>query len=157
MLAYAIAREPTFAPAIGGVGALGAVFLAFVLLGSSEALIPWAVACLAGAYVLSLSARGGGGVDEGAPLVAAGVLAFAELAVWSRQERHSYRAPRSISAARAVALLALLLGGLIAAALVVGVSAVPAGGGLAWTLVGAAAAVAILGVAVRLAQRTSLH
>ena len=157
VLAYAVAREPKFAPAIGGVGAVGAIFLAFVLLGHSEALVPWAVAFLGAAYVLSLVARGGGGVDEGTPLVAAGLLAFAELAVWSRQERQSYRAARAIFVTRAIALLALVLGGLIAAALVVGVSAVPTGGGLAWTLVGAVAAVAILGVAVRLAQRTPLH
>lgn len=153
VLAYAIVHEPTFTAAIAGIGGVGAVFLAVVLLGRSEALLPWALACVGGAYVLSLFARGGSGVDEGVPFVAAGVLACGELAAWSRQERATFSAPRAIMTARAVALLALVLGGLAAAALVLAVSAVPAGAGLAWTVAGAAAAVGVLGVAVRLAQR----
>ena len=152
MLAYAVARETTFAVAIAGIGALGAVFLVFVLLGRSEALLVWALACLGAAYVLSLVARGGSGVDEGVPLVATGLLACGELAAWSRQERGARRVPFAVTNARAVAVAALTFAGLAASTLVLAVSAVPTGAGLAWTVLGAAAAVGVLGVAVRLAQ-----
>ena len=90
-------------------------------------------------------------IDERAPLVALGVFACGEFAAWSVQERRA--TPRAITLARVVALAALTFAGLAAAALVLSISAVPAGNGLAWTVLGAAAAVATLGVAARLAQR----
>jgi hypothetical protein len=151
VLAYAIAREPTFAAAIAGIGGIGALTLGFMLMGTEE-LLPWALACLGGAYALSLVAHGSA-IDPRAPLVALGLFTCGELASWSLQERYARATPRSITAARAIAVAALALSGLAAAALVLSVSAVPAGNGLAWTVLGAAAAVAILGVAARLAQR----
>ncbi|HET8895400.1 MAG TPA: hypothetical protein VFM96_15025 [Gaiellaceae bacterium] len=151
MLAYAVAREPAFAAAIAGIGGIGAVMLAFVLVGSEELLV-WAIACLGGAYALSLVAHGSA-IDPRAPLVALGLFACAELASWSLQERHARATPHAITGARAFAVAALALSGLAAAALVLAISAVPAGNGVAWTVLGAAAAVAILGVAARLAQR----
>jgi len=151
VLAYAIAREPAFAAAIAGIGGIGALLLVFVLMGSEE-LLPWTLACLGGAYALSLVAHGSA-IDPRAPLVALGLFMCGELASWSLQERYARATPRAITAARAVAVAALALAGLVAAALVLSISAVPAGNGLAWTVLGAAAAVAILAVAVRLAQR----
>ena len=153
MLAYAIAHEPTFAGPIAGIGGIGALLLALVLLGRADELLPWAVACLGGAYALSLVAHAGAGVDGRAPLVAAGLFACAELAAWSVQERHGRVTPLAITLARGVAVAALTLAGLAVAGLVLAVSAAPAGNGLAWTVLGAAAAVAILGVAARLAQQ----
>lgn len=125
--------------------------LALVLAGSEELLV-WAIACLGGAYALSLVAHGSA-IDPRAPLVAFGIFACAELASWSLQERYAHAAPRAITFTRAFAVVALALSGLVAAALVLAISAVPAGDGIAWTVLGAAAAVAILGVAARLAQR----
>lgn len=151
VLTYAIAREPAFAAAIAGIGGIGGVMLAFVLAGSEELLV-WAIACIGGAYALSLVAHGST-IDPRAPLVALGLFACAELASWSLQERSVRATPRAIAAARTLAVAALGLSGLAAAALVLAVSAVPAGRGVAWTVLGAAAAVAILGVAARLAQR----
>lgn len=155
VLTYAVAREPAFAAAIAGIGGIGAVTLAFVLAGTEELLV-WAIACLGGAYALSLVAHGSA-IDPRAPLVAFGLFACAELASWSLQERYARATPRAITAGRAFAVAALALSGLAAAGLVLSVSALPAGNGIAWTVLGAAAAVAILGVAVRLAQRASLH
>ena len=151
MLAYAIAQEPAFAAAIAGIGGIGAVVLVFVLMGTEELLV-WAIACLGGAYALSLVAHGSA-IDPRAPLVALGLVACAELASWSLQERYARKTPAAITFARAFAVVALALSGLAAAALVLSVSALPAGNGIAWTVLGAAAAVAILGVAARLAQR----
>ena len=152
VLAYAIAREPAFAAAIAGIGGIGAVILVFVLMGTEELLV-WAIACLGGAYALSLVAHGSA-IDPRAPLVALGLFACAELASWSLQERYARKTPSAITAARAFAVAGLALSGLAAAGLVLAVSAVPAGNGLAWTVLGAAAAVAILGVAARLAKRS---
>ena len=47
-----------------------------------------------------------------------------------------------------------LLGAAYTIALVVSLAAAPAGGGLAWTVLGAASAVAVVTLAVRLARRT---
>jgi len=151
VLAYAIAREPVFASAIAGIGGMGALMLALVLAGSEE-LLPWALAALGGAYAVSLVAHGSA-IDPRAPLVALGLFASGELASWSLQERYARATPRAITAARALAVTGLALAGLAAAALVLSASAVPAGNGLAWTVLGAAAAVAVLGLAARLAQR----
>ena len=151
MLAYSIVREPAFAAAIAGIGGIGAVMLVFVLAGSEELLV-WAIACLGAAYALSLVAHGSA-IDPRAPLVALGLFTCAELASWSLQERYARATPPAIVATRAFALAALALSGLAAAGLVLAISAVPAGNGIAWTVLGAAAAVTILGVAARLAQR----
>ncbi len=152
MLAYAIAHEPSFGAAIGGIGGLGALLLALVLRGRADELLPWAIALLGGAYALSLVAHAGGGVDGRAPLVAAGLFACAELAAWSVQERHGHATPFTITLARGVAVAALTLVGLAVAGLLLAAAAAPAGNGPAWTVLGAAAAVAILTIAARLAQ-----
>jgi len=152
VLANAIAHEPTVAAAIAGIGGIGALLLAVVLFARADELLPWALATLGGAYALSLVAHAGGGVDGRAPLVAAGLFACGELAAWSVQERHDHATPFAITLARGVAIAGLTVAGLAVAGLVLAVSAAPAGNGLAWTVLGAAAAVAILGVAARLAQ-----
>jgi hypothetical protein len=56
--------------------------------------------------------------------------------------------------ARALALGALALVSLAVASLAVGLSAAPAGSGLAWTVLGATSAVGIVGAAVALARRS---
>ena len=97
----------------------------------------------------------GSAVDDGAPLVAAAMLLCAELAAWSLDERQRDRGGacgrrRASHGASARSLPASLA----AAGLVVALSLAP-GSGLAWTVLGAAAALLVVGVAVRLARRAS--
>lgn len=134
-----------------GLGALGGLFLAFVLALRAEALLPWSLAVLGGAYALAVLAKDTA-VDGRAPLVGAGLLLCGELAAWSLQERGRIATPPTLTSARAVAVSVLVLAGLVAAAVVVSLSAVPAGRNLSWTVLGAAATVAIVGVAARLAR-----
>jgi hypothetical protein len=152
VLAYAAARVPDVAALVAGVGAVGALLLAFVLVRGVDELLSWALVLLGGAYTISLFVHGAA-VDEGAPLVAAGLLLCGELAAWSLDERHAIAADREVVLRRAVAVALLALAGLGAAAAVVGFSAAPAGGGLGWTVLGAAAAVLVVGVAAQLARR----
>jgi hypothetical protein len=133
-----------------GIGAIGVVLLAFVLVRKLDDLLPWAVIPLGIAYTVSLLLHGSG-VDGGAPLVAAGLLLCAELAAWSIDEQFAIPAERAVVVARASALAALVLGSLVVATLVVALSLAPASG-LAWTVLGAAAAVGVVGLAVRLAR-----
>ena len=152
MLAYAAARVPNVAALVAGIGAVGAVLLAFVLVRSADELLPWALIFLGGAYAVSLFVHGAS-VDESAPLVAAGLLLCGELAAWSLDERDAVAAEREVVLRRAVALAALALASLGAAAAVIAFAAAPAGGGLGWTVLGAAAAVLVVGLAARLARR----
>ena len=114
-------------------------------------LLPWAVLLLAVAYAIALVVRGAA-VDGGAPLVAAGLLVCAELAAWSADERQAIAAERTVVVARATALAVLVAVSTTAAGLVVALSLAP-GAGLAWTVVGAAASVLVVGLAVRLSQQ----
>jgi hypothetical protein len=151
VLVYATTREPKLAFAILGIGSIGAVLLAFVLVRRMDELLLWALIPLGVAYTVSLVAHGSS-VDGGAPLVAAGLLICAELAAWSLDERHSIAADRTVVAARITALGALVASGIAASGLVVALSLAP-GSGLAWTVLGALASVVLVGLAVRLAQQ----
>ena len=126
------------------------MLLLSVLVRGVVAPLPWAVVLLGIAYTVSLVLHGSG-IDGGAPLVAVGALLSAELAAWSIDEQFAMPAERAVVLARASALGALVLGSLAVATLVVALSLVPAGG-LAWTVLGAAAAVGVVGLAVRLAR-----
>ncbi|HXY82009.1 MAG TPA: hypothetical protein VEH55_11620 [Gaiellaceae bacterium] len=154
MLAYAAARVPSLAGLVVAIGLLGALLLAFVLVRRADDLLPWALAVLAVAYTVSLFVHGAA-VDQAAPLVAAGLLLCGELAAWSLDERHGMAAERAVVLRRALALGTLVLAGLGASAAVVAFTAASAGNGLAWTAVGAAAAVLVVGTAARLARRTA--
>jgi hypothetical protein len=147
---YAAVREPPFAGLIGGIGAIGAALLAYVLVRRRDDLLPWAVVPLGIAYTLSLVLHGSS-VDGGAPLVAVGLLLCAELAAWSIDEQFAIPAERAVVLARASALAALVAGSAVVATLVVALSLVPASG-LAWTVLGAAAAVGVVALAVRVAR-----
>ena len=150
MLAYAALREPKLAALICAVGAPGAVLLALLLVRRMNELLPWALIPLGSAYTVSLVLHGSS-VDGGAPLVAAGLLVCAELAAWSLDERDAIAAERAVVLGRATALAGLVLAGLAVSGLVVALSLAPASG-LVWTALGAAAAVLVVGLAVRLAR-----
>jgi hypothetical protein len=114
-------------------------------------MLPWPILLIGVAYAIPLFVRGRG-IDEGAPLVGAGLLLSAELAAWSFDERWKIRAERAVLVARGVAVALLVLGALAASALVLALAAAPIGGGLAWTVLGAAAAVVVVGLAARLGR-----
>jgi hypothetical protein len=153
VLAYAVSRKPALSLLILGIGAIGAMLLAFVLLRRMDELLPWTLVLLGVAYTVSL-VFAGSGVDDGAPLVAAAMLVCAELAAWSLDEQHPIAAERAVVVVRAGALGTLVAASIAAAGLVVALSLAP-GSGLGWTVLGAAASVLVVAVAVRLALRTS--
>ncbi len=66
----------------------------------ADDVLPWALVLAGVAYAVPLFVRGRG-VDEGAPLVAAGLLLCGELAAWSFDERWAIRAERAVVLARA--------------------------------------------------------
>jgi hypothetical protein len=136
------------------LGGAGALLLLLVLARGLDDLLGSAILLLGAAYVLALYA-GEHVLDQGVPLVAAGLLACAELANWSLEERLPVAADRGLLVARARAVGILVGAGLAASALVLAVTAAPVGGGLAWTVLGAAAAVVALAVVARAARRSA--
>lgn len=152
MLAYVLARSDRATPATGALGAAGALLLLVALVRAYSAVVPWTVGLLAVGYGVALVARGRH-LDEGVPFVAVGLLLCGELASWSIDERLAIPAETAVWRARALALGALALGSLVVSSLAVALSAAPAGAGLAWTVLGAASAVAVIGAAVLLARR----
>ena len=152
MLAYAASRTGALAGLVLVIGGIGALVLAVVLVRAVDELLPWALLPLGGAYGIPVVAAGHG-VDQGAPLVAAGLLVCGELAAWSLDERWRIAAERVVVRRRAVALGALVLVGLAAATAVVAIADAPPGRGLSWTVVGAVAAVGAVGIGVFAARR----
>jgi len=151
VLAYAASRDLELAPVIAIVGAIGAMLLLFVIARRAEDVLAWSILMLGVAYSLSLVTHHRG-VDEVSPLVAGGLLLAAELATWSCAERREIRVERRVLVARGVAIAMLVVGGVGVSALVLGLAAAPVGGGLAWTILGAASAVGVIGLATRLAR-----
>jgi hypothetical protein len=82
------------------------------------------------------------------------LLLCGELAAWSLDERVRVDAEPGVLARRATAIGALVGAGLVASAAVVAVAAAPAGNGLSWTAIGAAAAVGAVGIGVVVARRS---
>jgi hypothetical protein len=105
-----------------------------------------------GTYVAAVAATGNG-VDASAPVVAVLLLLAGELSAWSIDERWRIRAEGQLNWRRGAAVSALALGGVLLAALVVSLSAVQPNHGLAWTVVGAAAAVGAAGTGIWVARR----
>jgi hypothetical protein len=81
------------------------------------------------------------------------LLLCAELAAWSLDERWRIPSDPQLPWRRGAAVAALALAGLVASTVVVALSAVPPDHGLAWTAVGAAAAVGAAGTGVWVARR----
>jgi hypothetical protein len=143
---------PRVAPLTATLGGLGGLLLLFVLVRGHDDLLGTAVLLVGAAYVLGLI-TGRHALDEAAPLVGAALLACTELATWSLEERLPVPADPRLAMRRAGAIGVLVLSGLAASGLVLAVAAGPAGSGLAWTFVGAAAAVVAVGVVARFASR----
>jgi len=150
-LAYVWTRDPGLAPITVTIATCGAVLLLYALLRRADDAMPWPIVLLGIAYAIPLFVRGSG-IDEGAPLVGVGLLLCSELAVWSFDERWSITAERAVIVSRVTAVGLLALAGLAASALVLALAAAPIGGGLAWTALGAASAVVVVGLAARLGR-----
>lgn len=148
-----IAHSAKAIPATGALAAAGAVFLLVALARAEAALVAWPVACLGTAYAIALVVQGGS-TDGAAPLVAVALFLCAELASWSIDEKLAIPAERAVVARRATALGGLALVALVVAALVVALASAPVGSGLAWTILGAASAVGVVGTAVSLVRRS---
>ncbi|HET7567427.1 MAG TPA: hypothetical protein VFJ91_05505 [Gaiellaceae bacterium] len=152
VLAYALWRSRGLGGLVATLGGIGALLLVVVLWKSWTELLSWSLATLGGAYAATLfvnTAR----VDEGAPLLGAGLLLCGELAALSLEGRWRIHAEVGVLRGRLLALAVLLLAGLAAAAAVVAAAGAGAGRGLAWTTLGAAAVVAVVGTAVALLRR----
>jgi hypothetical protein len=145
VFAYSVTREPTLAPLIAPVAAFGGLLLLFVLVRRTDDLLGWAILLNGLAYAGATIAHGTH-VDEAAPLVGVALLLCAELSTWSLNERWSIRAERGVHAARLAGIASLGVAGLAVSALVVALATASIGGGLVWTMLGAAAVVGVLAV-----------
>lgn len=130
--------------------AVAGILAAAVALAWRVAATWWAVAAFSAEYVGSLVGRNG--VDARAPVVGAGLLALAELILWS----HDLRSPAAIESEivrrRLVGLGALVLCSLLVGSLVLGGS-FGGNGRIELEIAGVVAACAILGLIVALARR----
>lgn len=127
------------------------LLLAFVLVRGQDELLGSALGLAGIGYAAAIVVHGSG-VDAAAPLVGAGLLLCGELAAWSLDERVTVAAGRPFLLVRAAAVAALAGAGLAVGALVVSLAAAPVGSGLAWTVLGAAAAVLVVALAARVAR-----
>ena len=151
MLALALTRDGSVAAALAPVAAVGTLLLvvAFVRGGGFLGLALW----LAGATYVAGIVAAGHATEATAPVVAVLLLLCGELAAWSLDERLRIRVDDLLAWRRGAAVGALALAGLVVSALVLALSAVPAGHGLFWTALGAAAAVGAAGTAIAFARR----
>ncbi|HEU5244986.1 MAG TPA: hypothetical protein VFU33_11345 [Gaiellaceae bacterium] len=151
VLADALVRAPSPVIAFVPGAALGAVLLGSALVFGVRDL--GAALFLAGGTYVAAVASAGDGVDGSAPLVATLLLLCGELSAWSVDERLEIRAAPPLARRRGAAVAVLALAGLAVATLVVALSAVPPNHGLAWTVLGAAAAVGAAGTGIWVARR----
>jgi hypothetical protein len=113
--------------------------------------VTWSLLLLGTEYAVALLLRGEGALEGAAPLVGAGLLLAAELAYWSI-DLSPGPADAGLAARRLGAVAGLAAGSLALGSLVIVLTTVPLGGGLAWDLVGIAAAAATLALIARLAR-----
>jgi hypothetical protein len=128
------------------LGGAGAVLLGLVLARGHDELLGSALLLLGAAYVLGLLV-GRHSLDDAAPLVGAALLLSAELATWSLEARLRVALEPALRLQRARAVGLLVFAGLAVSSLVLVVAATSIGGGLAWTMLGSAAAVGAIALA----------
>jgi len=128
------------------LGGAGALLLGLVLVRGHTELLGSALLLLGAAYVLGLLV-GHHSLDEAAPLVGAALLLCSELATWSLEVRFRVALEPALRLQRVRAVGLLVSAGLAASSLVLVVAATSVGGGLAWTMLGSAAAVGAIALA----------
>ena len=132
------------AAAIAGIGLAGAVLARW------EAGVVWSVALAAAAYAAAL-ALAGGPTDQGAPLVAAGLVVAAEVGQWAVELARPAAVDRGIAPRRAASILLLAAAGAAVGSALLLVSHAAAGG-LVLTAAGLVAAAAAMVLVTRLAR-----
>lgn len=125
--------------------------LAAALVLRRPGLVAPALVLLAGGYAGTLLVRDADVVDAGAPLVACALLLVGELSYWSVELAATGRAEVRALLRRFGAVVGLTAAALGLAAAVLAATAVPLGGGLAWNVVGVAAAAAAVALIAALA------
>jgi hypothetical protein len=151
VVADAVVRAGSNAGFLAPAAGLGALLLVVALVDGGRGLGA-ALWLGAGTYV-AFVVQHGHHVDATAPVVAVLLLLCGELSAWSLDERWPIRADAGLAWRRGGAVAALAFASLVVAAVVVALSAVPPSHGLAWTVVGAAAAVGAAGTGVWVARR----
>jgi hypothetical protein len=146
VLAWSCVLSTRVFPVTLFLGGAGALLLGFMLVRGADELLGSALLLLAASYVLGLLV-GRHSLDEAAPLVGAALLLCAELATWSLELRFRVSLEPALRLQRARAVGLLVLAGVAAAALVVVAAATSIGGGLAWAVLGSAAAVGAVALA----------
>jgi hypothetical protein len=151
VVADALVRAPSPAVAFVPGAVLGLLVLVAALVFGGHGL--GVALFLGGATYVTAVAAAGAGIDASAPLVAVLLLLCGELSAWSVDERLGIRPAPELAWRRGVGIGLLGLAGLAVAALVVALSAVPSSHGLAWTVLGAAAALGAAGTGIWVARR----
>ncbi len=146
VLAWSCVLSTRVLPLTLFLGGAGALLLGLVLARGLEELLGSALLLLAAAYVLGLLV-GHHSLDEAAPLVGAALLLCAELTTWSLELRFRVALEPALRLQRLRAVGLLVFAGLAAASLVLVVAATSVGGGLAWAVLGSAAAVGAIALA----------
>jgi hypothetical protein len=150
LVAYPAAVGDRVVSVVAAVGIGAWAMLALALVGKWPTLVAWGMAGVGAEYALFLRLRGDS-VDERAPLVAAGLIAAAELAYRAVDPEEGRIEPRLWLRA------AIAVGGAAAAGAVIGglllVAAGSANAGLALEAAGILAAVAAVALVVRIAVR----
>jgi hypothetical protein len=124
------------AEAAGGLGFAGAALLALGLAVRRGVAVTAGLALLGAGYAASLVGKG---LDPAASLFAGGGLLVAELSYWALEPGAAVRIGREATVRRALLSLSLAVGAVALGTLLLGVSATPAGDGLALGALGVGA------------------
>lgn len=147
---YAFSGGDTVASAGGALAGLGTLALTLGLLLRFPAAVPWAVLFAGAGYVV---ARAHDSVVDGwAAVVGAALLLAAELAAWSIASDRRIREERALVLRQSLTIAGLVLAAGLVSFVLVGAAAVSATAGLLLTAIGVAAAVAAVGVVLRLVR-----
>jgi hypothetical protein len=147
------AVEGPLRQALAWLAGLGLVLAAAAALRLPSLLAP-ALLVLLATYTAVL-VDGGDRVDAAAPLVAAGLLCYAELASWAAEARPRVRDERAVIGTRAIVVAASTLAALGLGVVVLLAAALPAGGGLTRLAIGVVAVTGTLALVAVVARPSS--
>ena len=136
---------------MAGVAALLLLLVALVF-GAAGA-VPWAIAALGAEYGAWLLLIRSGGVDDRAPLYAAGILLVGELAYWSLEHRGVEARETPLTLRRLLTVVAGAIGSLLLGAGLLAASAIEVGGGVVLEVVGVLGALGVLTLVARVVWR----
>jgi len=150
---YAAVAANRAAPLVGAIGGLGVALVVLGAVTRIAELLPAGIALVGAEYGTSL-ALGDDTVKLGVPIVAAALIAAAELA-YSALEPPLVPAPLGVRLRRVARSLAIVAGGGAVAALVLVAAVTDVGDSVGLRLIGLAAAVAAVGLIAALARSTA--